>query len=136
VNLHNIVRGQITAVNPDGPITYIASAGNGVAAGGKMTPKWALPVLMTGQVQPISMDALQHYEFVNAQGIYRRVYVNGQQDAINRIAQLGGDLLKFPELMNVPGSPTRTWLIKAVEEQWPNWCNVIVVMQLDPANPV
>lgn len=132
LNLHGIVRGAINAVNSDIALTYIASAGNSVAVGGKMTPKFATPILLSGQVQPIAQEDLQHYGFDNAQGIYRRVYAYGQQDAIDRIAQLGGDLLKFAE---VPGGTIRTWLIKKVDEQWPGWCNVVVVLQLDPDNP-
>lgn len=132
LNLHGIVRGAINAVNSDIAITYLASLGNTVRAGGKQVPSFALPVLLSGQVQPIPQAKLEHYSFVNAQGIYRRVYVFGQQNAIDRIAQLGGDLLKFAE---VPGGVQRTWLIEACEEQWPGWCNLVVTLQLDPANP-
>jgi E217 collar protein gp28 len=132
LNLHGIVRGAITSVLSDIPILYTPSAGRTVQPGGKVVPQYGTPIQLNGQVQPVSMDELQHYDFVQAQGVYRRVYVFGQQNAIDRIYQLGGDLLSFPE---IPGGPNRTWLIKAVEEQFPGWCSVIAVGQLDPKNP-
>lgn len=132
LNLHGIVRGAINANNSDIVLLYLASTGNRVLPGGKQVPGYALPVRLMGQVQPITQDKLEHYSFVNAQGLYRRVYAFGQQNAIDRIVQLGGDLLQFAE---VPGGIVRTWLVKACDEQWPGWCNLVVVLQLDPANP-
>lgn len=132
LNLHGIVRGAINANNSDIVLLYLASTGNTTRAGGKQVPSYANPVRLMGQVQPLTSDQLQHYDFVNAQGIYRSVYAFGQQNAIDRIVQLGGDLLQFAEM---PGGVVRSWLIKAVPEQWPGWCNLVVVLQLDPANP-
>lgn len=132
LNLHGIVRPAITSVNSDVPILYIASTGPKTLPGGKVVPQYAEPVRLLGQVQPISTGELAHFDFLQANGVNRQVYVYGEQNAIDRISKLGGDLLQFPE---IPGGTPRTWLIKAVPEQWPGWCRTIVVAQLDPANP-
>lgn len=135
MNLHGLVRGQITAINPDRIIPYIASTGNTVADGGKQTPTFAAPVNVGAQIQPVTTGDTRKFDFLQGQGIYRAVYLFGQLNAIDRIEAKGGDLLQFAE---VEGGTVRTWLLKAVDEQWSpngNWCRVIVVLQLDPNNP-
>jgi hypothetical protein len=132
MNLHGTVRGAITSVNPDKPVQWLASAGSSVAPGGKQTATFAAPVTLQGQIQAAPTSMLKRYNLLSGNEIYRTVYFYGQRQAINRAAQLGGDLLQFPE---VPTGTTRTWLIIKVPEQWPDWCCVLCVMQLDPNNP-
>lgn len=134
-NLHGLVRGAITAVNPDISMTYLRSTGNVVAAGGKQSPSYAAPVTITGQVQPLTTGDLKHFDFLNSQGIHRAVYLYGDVRAIVRSAKLGGDILKFPQFS---GASVETWFVVALDETWsPNgdWCRVIVTLQLDPSNP-
>jgi len=133
--MHGLVRGAINAVNPDIPVTYLASTGNNVATGGKQTPTYAAPVSLTGQVQPLTTGDLRHFDFLNSQGVHRAVYLYGDIYAIVRSAQKGGDLLKFAMDSH---SSVQTWLVVAVDESWsPNgdWCRVIATLQLDPNNP-
>lgn len=135
MNLHGLVRGAITAVNPDRIIAYIASTGNTVATGGKVTPTFAAPVNVGAQIQPVSTGDLRHYDFLQGQGLFRAVYLFGTVGGVNRIEAKGGDLLQFGTTV---GATVHTWLVKAVDEQWTpngNWCRVIVVLQLDPNNP-
>jgi hypothetical protein len=132
VNLHGTVRGAITSVNPDSTVQWLASTGNTVAPGGKQTATFAAANPMRGQIQAAPTSLLKRYNFLSGNEIYRTVYFYGQKQAINRAAQLGGDLLQFPE---VPNGTVRTWLIVKVPEQWPDWCCVLCVMQLDPNNP-
>lgn len=132
LNLHNVVRGAIPAVNDDQTVTYYASVAQSVATGGKQTPNYVDPYEVSAQIQPVSTDDIRKYAFLQMQGIYRSVYLYGQLNAIDRGAAQGGDLLQFPE---IPGGPTRTWLVKQVAEQYAGWCRVIVVLQLDPYNP-
>ena len=132
MNLHGLVRGAITAVNPDLIIPWLVSTGSTTAAGGKQTPTYAAPVNVGAQVQAVTGQDLKKYNFLQAQGIYRAVYMYGNVQGINRVAAKGGDLLKFAE---VPGGTVRTWLVRAVDETWPDWCRVIVSLQLDPNNP-
>jgi hypothetical protein len=137
-NLHGLVRGAINTVNPDISVQWLVSTGNTVAAGGKQTPTYATPVTLRAQVQAVSGSDLQKYNFLQAQGVYRAVYMYGAPDAINRVESKGGDLLKFPQY---PGNTVRTWLIRQVDEPWTagngglSWSRVIVALQLDPNNP-
>lgn len=132
MNLHGIVRGHITAVNPDSDIPWQSSTGATVAAGGKQTPTWASAVTVQGQIQAAPQEMLRKYNLLQAQGIFRTVYFYGQIQAINRVGAKGGDLLSFPE---VPEGTNRTWLVVQVPEQWPDWCCVLVSLQTDPNNP-
>lgn len=132
MNLHGLVRGAITSVNPDIPIVWKASTGNTVAVGGKQTPAYAAPATVQGQVQATPAEMLKKYNYLQGQGIYRTVYFYGQVQAINRVGAKGGDILQFPE---VPAGTTRSWLVVQVPEQWPDWCCVLCCLQLDPANP-
>lgn len=133
LNLHGIVRGAITSVNSDIPIAYYQSSGNTVAATGKQTPTYAAPVTIMGQVQPVTGSQIRKYSFLQAQGTYKSVHLYGDIEAIQRVSDSGGDLLKFPI---VPGGPTYTWLVSKVDETWnTGWCRVIVTLQLDPNNP-
>lgn len=132
MNLHGTVRGAITSVNRDTKMPWQASAGRSTNSAGKQVPAYAAPVDVYGQVQPLPMGELKKMDFLQSQGIHRRVYFYGQKQAINRVGAKGGDLLQFPE---VPGGTVRTWLIAAVPEQWPDWCCVVCTLQLDPNNP-
>lgn len=133
LNLHGIVRGAITSVNSDIPITYLQAAGNTVGASGKSTPAYAAPVTIMGQVQPVSGGQIRKYSFLQMQGTYKSVHLYGDIEAIQRVVNGGGDLLKFPI---VPGGPVYTWLVSKVDEVWnTGWCRVIVTLQLDPNNP-
>lgn len=138
LNLHAIVRGAISTVNPDIIAPWIVSTGATTAAGGKQTPTYAAPINVGMQVQPVRGEDLRKYSFLQAQGIYRAVYMFGDAEGIVRVDAKGGDLLQFPI---VPGGTVRTWLVSAVDETWSGvggggWCRVIVTLQLDPANPV
>lgn len=132
MNLHAIVRGAISTVNPDRVIPYLASSGSTVAAGGKQSATFAASVNVGAQIQPVRSGDIKKYSYLQAQGVFRAVYLFGQVQGIDRVAARGGDLLKFPEL---PGGTVRTWLVKDVDEQWPDWCRVIVALQTDPSNP-
>jgi hypothetical protein len=138
-NLHGLVRGAINSVNPDIPIVLLVSTGNTIGPSGKSTPSYAAAQNMRGQVQAVRGSDLKKYSFLQANGIYRAVYLYGNPDAINRLASKGGDLLQFPQY---PKGPVCTWLITVVDEPWTAsngglaWSRVIATLQLDPNNPV
>lgn len=131
MNLHGTVRGAITSVNPDKAIGWLQSTGRFTTNAGKQIPQYAASVTAYGQIQPAPTDMLKKFDYLQGQGIYRVVYFYGQKQVIDRGAQLGGDLLTFPE---VPAGTTRTWKIVQVPEQWPDWCSVLCCLQLDPNN--
>lgn len=141
MNLHGILRNTIPVINPDTAITYLASSGPPtVNTAGKSTPNYASPLPVRGQVQPVTGQDLRKYDFLQAQGMYRAVYLFGDIEGIVRSMQKGGDLLKFP-MSQAPGSAVFTWLVRQVDESWLSdatqggWCRVIVSLQLDPNNP-
>lgn len=134
-NLHGLVTPAISSVNSSMTAQYLASTGPSTATGGKQTPTFAAAVPVRIQSQPVSTGDINRYDFLSGQGLYRAVYMYGVTSAIVRSLQLGGDLLQFKLTYK---SPTATWLVKVVDEEWSgnlNWCRVIVVQQLDPSNP-
>jgi hypothetical protein len=138
-NLHGLVRGAINSVNPDIAGQWLVSTGNTVATGGKQTPTYATAVPVKLQVQGVRGSDLKKYDFLQAQGVYRAVYMFGNPDAINRLVQKGADLLTFPQY---PTGSACTWLVSAIDEPWTSgngnlaWTRLIVTLQLDPNNPV
>jgi hypothetical protein len=133
LNLHNIVRPVIRAVNEDTPAKWLVSTGSTPNLAGKQIPSYAAPVCVRAQVQPPSGKALRHAEFMNIQGTTRSVYMYGEPAAIGRVSAKGGDLLQFP---GVVGGPIENWLVTMVEEKGWNlddgsWCRVMVVLQTD-----
>ena len=128
MNLRGIVRGAISAVNPDQQIgwrKYLTYATNDT---GLSTPSYSALQSVCAQVQPLSTDRLAHLEQLNIQGVLRQVYLRGAVASAVRVDGTGGDLLQFPE---VCGGPMRVWLVVLVDEQWPDWCSVTVRLQND-----
>lgn len=129
MNLHQLVRGPITAINPDITGTLRRSTGYTTLPGGKREPTYADT---TGriQVQALGPVDLKHVNDLNLQGVDRKVYMYGDWGGPIRADQTGGDLLQFP----VRGV-MRTWKIVTVFETWDapiganGWCAVGVVMQ-------
>lgn len=138
-NLHGLVRGAINSVNPDIAGQWLVSTGTIIDDAGASTPQYAAAVSVKCQVQAVKGSDLRKYDFLQAQGVYRAVYMFANPDAINRLESKGGDLLKFAQY---PKGAAKTWLIRAVDEPWTSgngnlaWSRVIVVLQLDPNNPV
>ncbi len=124
MNLHAIVRGAISSVNPD--VTGTITRNNGTyttQADGTQVPGYDAPVAVTLQVQPLSNRDLKQLDSMNIQGIDQAVYVNGPVTGVDRVAKKGGDLLTFL------GS---TWLATAILEAWDptaGWTKVGVVKQ-------
>ena len=125
MNLHGIVSGVISAVNPQINVQWLQSTGYTTDNAGKRTPtNTALTV--RAQVQALSATDIRHTEGLNMTGIMRSVYLYGDVAGIVRIDQKGGDILQFAE---VPGGTVRDWLVSQVMETWPDWCRVIVTLQ-------
>lgn len=128
MNLHGIVRGAITTVNPDIVAPYLRSTGNTTDAAGEQAPTYAAPVDVRIQVQALTGKDLQQINYLNIQGVLRAVYMYGNTQGIVRVDAKGGDMLRFPQ---VPGDPNvQDWLVVAVLETWPDWSKVAVWLQL------
>lgn len=126
MNLHGIVRGAITSVNPDITAMFQRSTGNTVSAAGKQVPTYATAVPVQIQAQATDGDDLKHIEALNIQGVFRAVYMYGNTQGVVRPNQKGGDLLQFEQ---TPGSGQQTWLVVKVTETWPDWSRVLVCLQ-------
>lgn len=126
MNLHALVRGPITSVNPDILITYKKSTGFTVDGAGVQTPTYATFTNVAAQIQGYDGDRLIHTEKLNIQGVYRSVHVFGNTQGVVRPNAQGGDLLYFAQS---PGGAIQTWLVVRVRETWPDWSRVIVCLQ-------
>ena len=121
LNLHRIVRGAITAVNPDEMVVVSESTGYTTSADGTPVPSYN-SYQTPAQLQPPSGKDLKQIDGLNLQGTLRSVYFYGDVEAIVRSLKKGGD--KFTRC---DGS---VWLVNQVLETWdPGWCKVIATLQ-------
>ena len=112
MNLHAIVRGAITTVNPDIIAPWTQSTGRAAPdAAGNVVSTYAAPVDIPIQVQAMTGKDLAAVDGLNLQGVLRAVYCYGNKQGVVRVAQKGGDLFSFPE---TPGTTIRTWLVVKV----------------------
>jgi len=121
VNLHQIASGVISAVNPMQQVTLRASTGYATGADGKRTPSYGPPTPLSGQVQELSTKDLWHLESLNLAGSSRKIYLNGEVNAIVRVKREGGDLITLRD--------GTVWLTTRVLEQFPEWVSVAVTLQ-------
>lgn len=130
MNLHGIVSGAISVVNPFVFTTLKRSAGYTTAADGTRTPLFNDIPGISVQVQALTYSDLQHLDGLNIQGVRRAVYLNGAAMAVVRPLQAGGDLFVFPDCTLPEGN---TWLVAYVLESWPDWCKCALTLQMDGA---
>lgn len=132
MNLHGIVRGAITTVNPDVLCPYYKSSGYGQDATFAQVPQYTVVNPVPCQIQALSANDLRHQDLVNIEGVKRSVHMNGNTQGVVRADQKGGDILAFAQ---VPGGTLQYWKVVAVLETWPDWCRVAVVLQLFTSPP-
>jgi hypothetical protein len=121
MNLHSIVSGAISAVNPPVPLIFQTSTGSAPSADGTLVPQYSRPVTVLGQIQALEDSELRQMDSLNIQGQRRKIYINGQVDGVVRVNQQGGDILTAPD--------GTVWLVVLVLEYWPDWCSLAVVLQ-------
>lgn len=121
MNLHGIVSGAVGAVNPFIEAQVYRSTGY-TSVDFKQTPAYAAPVPLLIQKQELSFKDLQHVDGLNLQGVFCSVYLNGAIYGVDRGTAKGGDKFLFDG---------QTWLVVAVPEQWPDWCRVILCLQVN-----
>jgi hypothetical protein len=122
MNLHAIAGAYISSVNPSVVGTVMVSSGATVNADYTQAPNFQPFTNQTFQVQAASTGDLRQVENLNLQGVYRKVYLNGAIEGLDRLAGKGGDLLLFNNA---------TWLVVAVLEPWTQsgWVCVLVAQQ-------
>lgn len=127
MNLHNVVRGAISAVNPPLPGVWRKNTDYTTGPSGKRTPVYAAVVNMPLQVQALSGKDLRLLDSLNIQGVQRAIYANGNIQGVNRVNRQGGDLLQFTD----SEFGLSWWLVEIVLETWPTgWCKVGVTLQM------
>lgn len=126
MNLHSIVAGAISAVNPMLTGTIKISIGYGKAPNAAQVPLYAAPKQVQVQVQPLSSDDLKKLDGMNIQGHMKAMYLNGENlQAASRPDRKGGDLITLPD-----GS---VWLVTQVLEDWnisSGWMKSAVTLQM------
>jgi len=123
-NLHQIVRGCISAVNPNVRVQIQSSTGQNTNPDFSQTPSYASPIVVRGQVQPLAQKDLQHTESLNLQGTLRALYVSGHLEGEVRVTMKGGDLVTVLE-----GPNSGLYLINYIDEAWPSWSRAIMTLQ-------
>lgn len=122
MNLHQLVRGVVGAVNPDIPVSVMPSAGATEDDTGRTIPSYGATIQTTGQKQPVTGRDIERFQQQNIQGVTCKMHLNGNFEGLFRVLGKGGDLLQFEG---------RTYLVASVMERWPDWCCVALTMQLD-----
>ena len=120
MNLHALVRGAITAVNPDQDVMLLQSAGQ-VVETYQQRPAWAPAVKVKAQVQPTPDKALQWLLQTRQNTVWRDCYLYGPVYGLERASAKGGDMLYFEGF---------EWQVDQVLEAWSataGWTKVRVV---------
>jgi len=124
MNLHQIVSGAVSAINPWVTASIQMSAGYTTAADGSRAPAYAPAVSVQVQAQALTYKDLMQIDGLNLNGEKKALYINGNWEGVSRPDGKGGDLITMPD-----GS---IWLIAQVLENWGDtdgWVKVAVVKQ-------
>ena len=124
MNLHGIVAGAISAVNPQIMLSVQVSTGNAVGSDGTPTPTYAPAVVVPGDVQAFSYKDIVQTEGLNLQGTRMKVYINGNVHGLVRATNQGGDLITISS-----GNYEGVWLVAMVSESWADWCSALCTLQ-------
>lgn len=112
----------VRRVNPNIVATVRRYLGETTGPGRKPIPQYASDEQITIQLQPLSKGDMQHVDGLNLQGLFKSIHVNGNFYSINRTMQKGGDLFIIDG---------QTWLVIEPLELWPDWCRLLVCLQVD-----
>ena len=127
MNLRGLANKYTRLTNNNIQVNWVQSTGYVTDDAGRRTPT-TITLTVDAQVQALSTSDLQHTDGLNMTGVMRTVYLYGNAAGVVRADQIGGDILRFPE---VPNGTVRNWLITKVVETWSDWCHVIVTLQQD-----
>ncbi len=134
LNLHNIARQVIPAVNADTAGWWYRSAGSVLNSDGRQVAAFQAAIAVQLQIQPPSARDLRFMEFLQMQGVIRTVWMYSNPQGIVRVNQTGNDLLLFPQWA---GAPNDTWLVAQSDEGWDvtasGWTKLYATLQTDRA---
>lgn len=126
LNMHDIVRGAIEAINEDIDGTVHVSNGRQNVRG-ILTPTYA-SVLARLQMQARPHDRIAHERSLEYSGSFLYVYAYGNFSDVERPDGSGGDVVQIPS-----SSRAGWYYITQVVEWWPDWCSFEVARQLNAA---
>lgn len=135
MNLHAIVSGVISAVNPPTMLSIQVSNGYTTQSDGTRVPSYCDAVTVEGDVQALAAGDIQHMDALNIQGRRMAFYINGNIDGLIRVNNQGGDLITIVSGGNNPQLEGSVWLVAEISEYWPDWCKVLAVLQNDATYP-
>ena len=125
MNLRAIANGATAAVNPNtAALLRLPDKYRTDDAGRRSTVFRDEPV--TIQAQSLSAAEREQFDGLLQQGQMLSVYVSGQVHVLRRIAGKGAEKLLFTAYGE---SEPSEWLVKSLQESWPNWCRVVVWRQ-------
>ena len=127
MNLRGIVNNYTRLTNNNIQINWVHSTGYTTNAAGRRTPT-TITLTVDAQVQALTASDLKQLDGLNITGVMRTVYLYGNAAGVVRADQIGGDILRFPE---IPTGLIRNWVVTQVVETWSDWCHVIVTLQQD-----
>jgi len=127
LNLHNVVRGAITAIHPDEDCTLYQSLGQKNIKG-EVYPIYAEPQSIKANFQP-DTDRLDHPDSKNVTSDTMTVYLYSNLSypvmGVNRVPARTGDFIQR--------SDETYWLVTSIEDwSWDGWCKVDVHRQVVP----
>lgn len=123
MNLHQVVRGAITGINPDQTITLKKFSSEVTDEYGIVANTY-IESSVIAQVQPVSGEKLIHINNFNSSNTYQRVFLNGQQSGLSTPLDTNGDLFIIDG---------KTWLIVEAPQQWKyaGWNELTISLQVD-----
>ena len=124
MNLHNIVAGAISAINPQIAVSYKQSTGYTTNSDGSRAPSYAQPIIVQAQKQPLSYRDTVQISGVNIAGEKAAFYITGNWQPVSRSITQGGDLLTMPT--------GDVWLVVMLLENFSEtsgWTKVAAVLQ-------
>jgi hypothetical protein len=127
VNLHGIVSGYISAVNPNVTATVQSSSGYITNSDGSRVPTYTTSTI-TCQAQSLTYNDIQHLDSLNIQGVRRAIYLTGVVEGLVRVDRKGGDIITFPNGTFPEGN---VWLAATVLESWSQsgWTKICITLQ-------
>ncbi len=120
MNLHGIVSGAISAINPFVFATVQVSTGYTTNQDGSRVPTYST-IVVSAQVQALQYNDIVQLDGLNIQGVRRKIYLTGDIESLIRISNKGGDILTMPD--------GTVWKVVLVFEHWDSWVAVAVTLQ-------
>ena len=134
MNLHDIVRGGITAVNRDQAFTLYRSLGTFTRDYETMqnTPDVAPGVSVLGQIQSLAADKVVHAERLTHGETVRRIYLHADFDPATRPWGLWRPLARIGDYID--DEQGNRWQVDAVLEDFSaeGWVSLQIILQTTP----